>query len=254
MSIPIDMTWIYILIFVAALGYFAFFRYRMQMVKWAPEAKVLIEARKTNSPVAMVHERRNVYLVVPKFIEGLYHITTKKRNFGLIFDMRKEADKVESGIDGLRWIHCYVNHSSTITGAEAKAIAELHEERPVVIDERVFWECLRMDNKQLRENHKVLGINTEEELAAVIAYKAEHIKAAVPPKPGIFSFEEAMRALNPGQAAGHVLNLKNAWKREGALESMSQKFDAKIVLTAAVALAGVIMAGAIAFMIIKDAL
>ena len=247
--ILINMMWIFALIFAAVSGYLAFFMYRSQVMKFAPEAKVLIEARKKNAPVAIVHERRNIHFLVPPFIEGLYHITTKKRNFGLVWDMRQDPDKIESGINGLRFFNCYVNHSSAITGAEAKAIADIQQQKPVDIPDVVFWECLRMNDEQLRDNYKVLDFKTEEELKSIIDYKNKYIKRDVPPSPGIFSFEEAMRVVNPGQAAGLVLALKEAWKKAGALDSLS-KFDAKMLITAGIAFAAIAIGGAVAYTMI----
>ena len=165
------MIWIFVLVFAAVSGYLALFMYRSQVMKLAPEAKVFIEARKKNAPVAIVHEKRNLHFLVPPFIDGLYHITTKKRNFGLVWDMRQDPDKIESGINGLRFFNCYVDHSSAITGAEAKAIADIQQQKPAGISDVVFWECLRMTNKQLRNNHKVLGLVTEEDLQNIIDYK-----------------------------------------------------------------------------------
>ena len=248
-AILINIMWIFVLAFAAVSGYLVFFMYRSQVMKLAPEAKVFIEARKTNAPVAIVHEKRNLHFLVPPFIDGLYHITTKKRNFGLVWDMRKDPDKTETGINGLRFFNCYVNHSSTVTGAEAKAIADIHQQKPVDIPDVVFWECLRMSDEQLRNNHKILGIETEEDLRSVIEYKNKYVKQDEPISPGIFSFEEAMRVLNPGQAAGHVLALKEAWKREGELNNLS-KFDAKLLITAGIAFAAIAIGGAVAYTMI----
>lgn len=166
--------------------------------------------------------------------------------------MRQDPDKVESGINGLRFFNAYVNHSSAITGAEAKAIADIQQQKPVDIPDVIFWECLRMTDEQLRDNHKLLGLKTEGDLQSVIDYKNEYVKLDEPPNPGIFSFEEAMRVLNPGQASGHVLALKEAWKKEGELDAASRLFDPKLLITAGISFAAIAMGSAIAYMIISN--
>ena len=241
-----------VIIFGAIFGYLIAFRERSQMKRYSPEGLEIKKSRIKKIPLAIVWNAANSFdMFVPQLKDGLLHLTHKDHNYGVVFDPEAETDIMQHAGD-LRVFNAFVDHTEAVTAAQVKAISDLSKtkyEKDVDIEEEKWWEILRMSEQELRNNAELLGIEREEELQEILKFKMDEIENK-PITDGVFSFQEAMKVLNPAHSAGHLLNLQSAWFKKGAA-GLWDEMKWRIIIIAAVAFAIIAVAAALAFTMIK---
>ena len=245
MSINIDILYLIAMLMAAVLGFLIAFRWRSDMKRFAPEAVEIMHARKNRHPLAIVWKAANGFdIFVPPIEDGLIQLRTKTHDYGVCFDPISENDVMQHSGD-LTVFNVFSDHVESITPLQAKAIPELSDLRPEGVAEEIWWEVVRMSEQELRNNAKLLDIETEEEMEAILELKRTKIEP-LKVRSGTFAFQEAMKVLNPAHSAGHLLNLQSAWFKKGAA-GMLDESKLKIIIFAAVAFAIIIMSSVIAF-------
>ena len=246
MSIDIDILYLIAMLMAAVLGFLIAFRWRSDMKRFAPESFEIMMARKNKIPLAIVWKAANSFdMFIPVLEDGILHLRTKTHDYGVCFDPIAENDVMQHSGDGLTLFNVFSDHVEAITPLQAKAIPGLAELRPSGVSEEIWWEVVRMNEQELRNNAELLGIKSEEELEEILKLKRDEIEP-IKVKSGTFAFQQAMKVLNPAHSAGHLLNLQSAWFKKGAA-GMLDESKLKIIIFAAVAFAIIIMSSVIAF-------
>lgn len=215
MKILVDIIVLFALVAYGMIISFVVMKERGDRKRWSPEGEDIKDSRKKRTPLAIVAEgSRNLDIFTPILKDGLYHLVNKKHNYGTVFDPEADAEAMYHSKD-LKIFFAFKDHAEIITPQQAAAIETLAELKPEGINEARWWELLRMNEDELKQNKVLLNIESDDEIETLMKWKKQAIEKT-PIKNGVFAYDTAMKVINPAHSSGHLLNLQSAWFKKGS--------------------------------------